>query len=105
MSPRKKSRNSTGYKPAKNRRHCSRSVSWSQAVGRARGEDTEQTYMRIQEPPSSLVPEDWRRHEQNQGRDEYEQDGIVKIHGVRSVSREVQPHKESKQKEEEAGKL
>lgn len=28
MSPRKKSRNSTGYRPAKNKRHCDMSVFW-----------------------------------------------------------------------------
>lgn len=105
MSPRKKSRNSTGYKPAKNRRHCNQSVSSSRAVGRPHGVATEQTYVRIQEPSSSLIPKDRRRHEQDQGGDEYEQDGVVEIHGLRSISREVQPHEQSKQENEETGKL
>lgn len=38
MSPRKKSRNSTGYRPAKNKRHCKHvSVLDSQTLGKKEG--------------------------------------------------------------------
>ena len=97
MSPKKKSLNSTGKKPASSKRHyiCQHKHHISEGV----------THVRVGKPQTTAVVEDRERIEKNDTRDRHESHWPPGIETVISETLEVEPHEQSKKEAKDSGYL
>jgi hypothetical protein len=97
MSPKKKSLNSTGKKPASSKRHyiCQHKDHISEDV----------THVRVGKPQTTAVVEDRERVEKNDTRDRHESHRPPGIETVISETLEVEPHEQSKKEAKNSGYL